>query len=460
MIKYQFITLILVFSIILSGQNSQEKDVNIQIDFSQFRGDQDRSILEIYYSIPRNAITHYETENGIEGEYNFQCRILYKDEIVSNLSWKGQDAASSLIDIIPTQTIIDYHLLLLKPNEYKIEIDFLSGDMKIINLTSQTIKIENFEDNQLKFNDIQFCSLIERMDTSNRFSKNGYQLTVNPSSIFGTQWSTLYYYSEIYNLNILDEKLDSTYSVITMIKNQDGKVIEELPEKRKVRLGTSLVNVGEIFVGYLKSGAYDLEIKVIDNSNNASNIVVKRFYIYRPADFLASSSNSENENNILTSAFIGFGEEELDREFKFVKYIATSEEKDSYEKLNLEGKRKFMVNFWMDRNQKNRDFDQDFRRVYFDRMDFANRRYSTSGKKGWQTNPGRIILVYGIPDELDKFTSQATMNQYEIWQYYNVQGGVQFVFVDDRGYGDLRLVHSTAVNEIQDYDWQRRYLQQ
>jgi GWxTD domain-containing protein len=442
------------------GQNSDRSNINLQLDYIQFRGNSGATLLEIYYSIPRNAILHEETSSGFEGEYKFECRVIYQNELISNLNWSGKDVVKSMGDIRPNQTINDYHLLLLRPNSYNIEIDFLNSENEVKYTSTKEILIRNFEDNELQFSGIQLCSAIKMVDQKNRFSKNGYQLTVNPSAIFGEQWPILYYYSEIYNLNVLYENTDSTYSVESFIKGQDEQIIKELPAKNNIRLGTSLVNVGQAYVGDLRSGAYDLEMNVTDNSNGENSRIVKRFYLYRSSDFLASSRDTETKVNKLSSTFLGFSEEELDREFSFAKYIATEEEKDAYEKLNLAGKREFMVKFWTDRNEKSLDGAIDSRIQYFDRLEFANRRYSSGGKKGWQKDTGRIILVYGIPDELDKFTSQATLNQYEIWQYHQIQGGVQFVFVDNSGYGDLRLVHSTAINEIQDYQWQQRYLQQ
>jgi hypothetical protein len=42
-----------------------------------------------------------------------------------------------------------------------------------------------------------------------------------------------------------------------------------------------------------------------------------------------------------------------------------------------------------------------------------------------------------------------------VWNYFGIQGGVEFVFVDTRGFGEYMLVHSTARNELQDSDWRR-----
>ena len=43
----------------------------------------------------------------------------------------------------------------------------------------------------------------------------------------------------------------------------------------------------------------------------------------------------------------------------------------------------------------------------------------------------------------------------EIWHYYAIENGVDFVFVDRTGFGEYQLVHSTKRGELRDDDWQR-----
>ena len=49
---------------------------------------------------------------------------------------------------------------------------------------------------------------------------------------------------------------------------------------------------------------------------------------------------------------------------------------------------------------------------------------------------------------------QAAQSDHEIWIYQQVEGGVQFVFVDKTGFGALDLVHSTKKGEIKSPHWQ------
>lgn len=91
-------------------------------------------------------------------------------------------------------------------------------------------------------------------------------------------------------------------------------------------------------------------------------------------------------------------------------------------------------------------------------LNFANSNFSMGKKQGWRTDRGRVLLVYGHPDEIDRVPSDVNTKSYQIWRYYTIEGGALFVFVDLMRIRDYRLVHSTHRNEIQEPDWQERYL--
>lgn len=86
----------------------------------------------------------------------------------------------------------------------------------------------------------------------------------------------------------------------------------------------------------------------------------------------------------------------------------------------------------------------------------ANTRYSTTFKQGWRTDRGRVLLLYGRPDEIERNPSSIDTKPYETWFYYSLDGGVKFIFGDVSGFGEYELMHSTHRNEIQDPNWRAR----
>ncbi|MEJ2542771.1 MAG: GWxTD domain-containing protein [Calditrichaceae bacterium] len=76
------------------------------------------------------------------------------------------------------------------------------------------------------------------------------------------------------------------------------------------------------------------------------------------------------------------------------------------------------------------------------------------GREGWKTDRGRVFLIYGDPDEYERFPSSMDALPYIIWHYYDLEGSQIFVFTDLDGFGDYRQIHSSYRKELQNPNWQ------
>lgn len=137
-----------------------------------------------------------------------------------------------------------------------------------------------------------------------------------------------------------------------------------------------------------------------------------------------------------------------------MRYLAAQEDQKIFSALDVTGKREFIVKFWQARDQSPETPQNEFREDYLTRVRFANESFSGL-RKGWQTDMGRVLLVYNQPDEVERFPSSSENRPYQIWRYFEIQGGVDFIFVDVSNWGEYRLVHSTARGELADSDWER-----
>lgn len=146
--------------------------------------------------------------------------------------------------------------------------------------------------------------------------------------------------------------------------------------------------------------------------------------------------------------------EELKEEFNSAAYIATSDEKNIFKNLDAQGKQIFLIEFWKKRDTTPETPQNEFRDNYLKLVNTANKEFS-GFKKGWQTDQGRVLLVYGVPDEIERIPLSMEAKAHQVWKYFSIQGGVIFVFVDKQGFGQLELVHSTARGELNDSEWER-----
>ena len=89
-----------------------------------------------------------------------------------------------------------------------------------------------------------------------------------------------------------------------------------------------------------------------------------------------------------------------------------------------------------------------------DRIEYATKYFSRGDiMPGWKTERGRILLKYGFPTNREIFRAKSGRKAAEEWQYDDLYGGSYFFFVDRFGDNSFLLVHSTAPNEIKNYNW-------
>ena len=108
-----------------------------------------------------------------------------------------------------------------------------------------------------------------------------------------------------------------------------------------------------------------------------------------------------------------------------VAYIITAQERAAFEKLTTDPEREsFVKEFWLRRDPAPGGANE-FQQEHYRRISYANERFPTaSGKPGWQTDRGRIYVVYGPPDEIEAHPAGSPRTQYPfmIWRYRHVDG--------------------------------------
>jgi len=454
--------LILVLSIVfglfssLFSEVKRGGDILIQVDVCRFKAKEGWTFLETYFAFPRNQLSHEQVGDNYEANFEIRINIVSNDSLVTSRAWQLVDRVTSLEDIKSGQQIFDLYSVFIREGHYTLKA--LVRDQKggKSGWYEQDFDVIQFPENHLAISDIQFGYNITPDQNKGKFIKNGYRILPNPSRVFGKRTPLLYYYSEIYNLSPLGPGIDSTYLVKTIFKNARGEVVKELPAKKRIRGGSSLVEIGQLYVGSLTPGIYQLEIQVIDNAKADTAIQRKNFLLYGEQKLATKSKERKDEKRL--SEFSGMSEKELDELFNQMRYITTSAENKIYKKLKLDGKRQFMSDFWKKRDPDKSTEVNEFMLEYFQRVAVANARFSIGNKQGWKTDQGRVYLLYGEPDEIDRYPSSLGERPYEIWYYNKIEGGIEFVFVDLTGFGEMQLVHSTSRNEIQDYDWRARWL--
>jgi len=453
--KINFIYIIVITIIFSVESFSQNPKFFINADFANFRYDNTNSYLEFYYSFNQSQFKFQKTNDGYLASAIITLIVKNKknDSIILANKWRNPIKVTDTTLLSDNNQMTGIQGFKIPFGEYNAFVSCYDENNPINKDSLQVDFKASLKSNDLSLSDIQLSSQIQQVskDDKNIFYKNTLEVIPHPSAVFGIGLPIMFIYLEAYNLTKISS---GKYLVNIQVFDVTGKNVRDI-KKYKTKRNESSVEVYSINCSDLPSGSYLLKFILsdsVDLNNNA--ISMKKFYIYNPQ--VKPPKVTADLTTMITDEYGSMTEEEIDREFETVKYIALPKEKDEYSGLKtLEAKKTFMVNFW-----RNRDLDDDpTQNIYKDRyknyLRYVNQNYRTGQKEGWKTDRGRVYLMYGQPDEIERHPNEMDSKPYEIWYYHNLDGGSQFVFIDRSSMGDYILVHSTYRNEISDTNWER-----
>ena len=120
-----------------------------------------------------------------------------------------------------------------------------------------------------------------------------------------------------------------------------------------------------------------------------------------------------------------------------VVYIIEDPERTAFEGLGTnEERQRFIESFWLRRDPTSGTITNEYREEHYRRIAEANLRFSFGGTQGWQSDRGRIYIVYGEPESVESGVSgagQPASFALERWRYAYIEGlgeNAELTFVD------------------------------
>lgn len=443
------------FLFLLSGFVFAQDRFDFEFDYAQFGYDSSSNYVEFYYSFNQLSLTfsHSDTSDYTEGILHITIEDTSTGELQVDQDWLISHIVKDSLNL--NTSLIGVIGFILNGGIYKCDIigkDAINSE-KQRSITG-ILEVNPFYQLSIAMSDIQLASnIIQGSDnTSSIFYKNTFEIIPMPTSTFGENQPVLFYYTELYNVESQD---DSKLKIDQHVINSRGQVVNQ---KSKL-IGRSLdsrVEVGTVMTYKLPTDTYTLVLSLIDSAANYGVSSSKKFFVYNPSVEYVDTFKTQS-SNLVVGMFGVMSEEELDDFFDKSRYIASVPEIEKYENLTTEnGKAKFLTNFWKARDEDPSDNMNHYLKDYIRRIKESNIRYKALSKEGWKTDRGRVYLVYGQPSEIDRYPNQTESRPYEIWNYYDIEGGVQFIFGDVTGFSEYLLLHSTKRGELRDDRWQRR----
>ncbi len=434
----------------LSAQ--QQPGFVLAVDAASFRYDANQSYVELYYSFSRRAVLLQQNDNGFTGLVNMRAVLTRQDKPDAVPELKVWNIPVMVTDTagLPDLRMVGRINYALDPGSYLVSVTVRDqNNAARVDTLSFVYQVPKYPSTQPAFSEVQFASSIKPIepDSTNIFYKNTLEVVPNPAGLFGEGMPVLYYYVELYNVS--NEKYSFNYEVISSY----GKTVLS---KRFEKSGATnaKVEVGAVNVVKLPTGKYLFSIACSDPSGKVKATQSKPFYVYNPSVAFDTAS-ARSTASIIANEFVNLTEDELDTRFDQARYIVEKDEKILWSSLKgSEAKKKYLTQFWEKRDPNTATPANENYIEYQARIEYVNQAFRSAYMPGWKSDRGRVYIMYGAPDDIERNVNAMDTYPYEIWRYNQYEGGVLFVFLDKNNSGMYQLVHSTKEGELSDPNWE------
>lgn len=405
----------LLFSFSINQQYSQikkpKKDL-FNLDVLNFYSTEGtRSRVDIYVEIPLKNMEFKKAKSGGTGyvaKFDLNIDVLDKDQnvIYNNVSKEEVTTRETGQEYLSQNAQILTRNLFLPPGEYEVKVSVYEQGTKSKSEKNKKVTVADYYTPPLSISDVMIVS---------RFSTDDGKKTITPDVARNVAIvDTFYLFYYVYRNND-DQKVDVSCRII------DPENKEVFVKNEVIDFTTGLAFQNQVFMavptGELGYGKYKIEITAASSNYNVT-----------------SDSYFENVSTDFPVPLKDIGDliEQL-------QYIAKDDELDFMRdgKDDAERQRRFL-DFWKKKDPSPNTKRNEVMQEYYKRLATANKMFKNTYMPGWKTDMGMVFIIFGPPNNIDRHPYDMDSKPYEVWDYY--QDNKQFVFVDNTGFGDYRLI--------------------
>lgn len=262
--------------------------------------------------------------------------------------------------------------------------------------------------------------------------------------------SDAFYLLEAYNPG---EQEAAGSMTVTIIDSTGRTLLQTPPATVRILPGGGVLK-GQVPLAGLPSGEYEMRVDLAVDGSTTS--LSEHFSMADLATTVARAAEQQQAESATDAGYFGaMTEEELDAAYEPLSYIATSRELRAYEDLTPAGKRKFLADFWRERDPNGATEVNEARQQFYAALAFADREYGEAGRAGrpgWKTDRGRVFAKYGAPDDVYQRQQEGRAPPYLVWRYSRGRGNY-YIFADRTGVGHYELIHTNDRSEVGIPSW-------
>ena len=192
-------------------------------DYATFRGDDGKTLLEVYYGVPINKLKFKEDGEFYSGSY--KTGIFLHDSgwnrKLEDIQVKAMRFRTATTDITSDDIAVDRFVYQVDPGLYNFAIEMQDLNSDNVGTYRDDVTIEAYGSESLQMSDIQVAWNIAIVDAKEIITKDNLRISPNPRRVYGIN-QPVYIYYELYNLSLDDMSQKTDYTVYYSIR-YDGE---------------------------------------------------------------------------------------------------------------------------------------------------------------------------------------------------------------------------------------------
>jgi GWxTD domain-containing protein len=434
------------------------QEVSLWLDYASYRRSDEALLLEIYYSFDAGRLQAGKADTSGMREAVIDLRIWRQDSLWVSDAWRMQSSSPQSGPNQIENRMVDVLRYEAPPGRYRVQISVKDMASQIAQTARKEFTLERISSRALAISEIELATMIRKEEPDVKrpaLYKNQMLVVPQPDGVYSPERPMLFYYFEIYNL--LANAPGENYKIKCYVADSSGRAISQVRGRTMIKPKSmnASVEVGSLHLGSLMAGRYWLSTEVLSAADQVLDKKTKPFAMLAAASMPDAAANSPGPMPVeLVQPYAAMSEAQVATAYKQAAYFMTLEQKQVYEQMSsLDAKKRFLAEFWWLQDPTPATPTNEFYLKVQQRIEYANKNYRSFAREGWQTDRGRVYILYGEPSDTDFFPSTESNRPYERWVYNDIEGGVEFIFIDRTGFKEYRLVHSTKTGEIKDPDW-------
>ncbi|MBK6681851.1 MAG: GWxTD domain-containing protein [Ignavibacteriales bacterium] len=412
--KRLFLFFMLLLTVGINAQPDQGKPQDYSREpvfyfdiYNFYSGDSANTKVDFFLQLPFEKLSFIKAGEKFRAEYSVSVTVNDENKLklITEKSWTEK---IELLDFNKTNSKSDYNLsarsFKLAPGKYYFTILVEDLDSRKEYRAEAEVPVRTF-DQELAISDIMLIS------TKTTSESGTVKIVPNLSRNVAAQKGGIPIFFEVYSS--AERELELTYTIVDTKNNPlfTDKKIE------KLKMGNT-----QLFYTFDFKDAGMGEYRMVISApfvDDKTVVVSTKSFFSRWSGMPSTLKDLEKASDQMI--YIA-GPDEID----FIQ-----DGKDFAEKLD-----RFMQ-FWEKKDPTQGTPENEVFNEYYRRIEFANKNFKQM-LEGWRSDMGMVYVTLGSPNNVERHPFEYDSKPYEVWDYYDINR--RFVFVDQTGFGDYRLV--------------------